>query len=122
MNARSLLAEVTLVMSWICATFILPFYAVYAVEKGVMLVSLQIAAVMLSYSTTILVSGLINDIVGKPHVLNFASLLVVALGCWVMGMERVGGSTKFFDAQMGGYLLVFLGCGLISTTTFTEIL
>jgi hypothetical protein len=58
-----------------------------------MLVSLQIAAVMLSYSATILVSGLINDIVGKPHVLNFVSLLVVALGCWIMGMEQVVGST-----------------------------
>jgi hypothetical protein len=48
---------------------------------------------MLSYSATILVSGLINDIVGKPHVLNFVSLLVVALGCWIMGMEQVVGST-----------------------------
>lgn len=38
-NARSLLAEVTLIMTWICATFILPFYAIYATEKGVTLVS-----------------------------------------------------------------------------------
>ncbi len=53
---------------------------------------------MLVYSVTILVSGIINDKIGKPHVVNFVSLLVVSLGCWIMGMEKVLESSQFFDA------------------------
>lgn len=108
-------------VAWTCSTFFLPFYAVYAREKDVVQVSVQIASVTFIVLFTIFFSNIVVDRISSPHIFNMINLILISSGCWIMGMKQTE-SNYYFDASVGGYLLIACATAFISTTAFKETL
>lgn len=91
---RSILAQTTLVVAWICATFMLPFFAILVESKEITLVSAQIALSTFIFFLGILFSYRVLGLVEWPHLVNLVSLGLIASGCWLMGKQDEASAQK----------------------------
>jgi hypothetical protein len=107
-------------MAWILTTFFLPFFATYARDKSIPQVSLQITSVMLVFGLTTQFGSWFIEKIKYPHAVNIISLCLITSGCFVMSMQQTK-ENYFFDATVGGYLLIGTGTGFITGISFQEI-
>jgi hypothetical protein len=83
-----MLAQTTLVVAWVCATFMLPFFSILVESKEITLVSAQIALSTFFFFLGILFSyRVLGRLVEWPHLVNLVSLGFIASGCWLMGKQ-----------------------------------
>lgn len=96
LNMRSMLAQTTLVVAWVCATFMLPFFSILVEFKKIRLVSAQIALSTFIFFLGLLFScQVLGRLVELPHLVILVSLGFIASGCWLMGKQDEASAQKY---------------------------